>query len=88
MNSRGHDKPRGRGTALAGREEGAVQRRTDRDIKVGVINHNHGVLAAHFQLNLLAAGGAINGNLSAGGNRAGEADSSNVLMFDDPCADF
>ena len=48
-----HDQARGRGAALAGGEEGAVDGAFDRDLQVGVVEHDERVLAAHLELHLL-----------------------------------
>ena len=53
MDALGDDQARGGGAALAGREEGAVDGAFDRRLEVGVVEHDHRVLAAHFELELL-----------------------------------
>ena len=48
-----HDQARGGRAALAGREEGAVGGALDRDLQIGVVEHDERVLAAHLELHLL-----------------------------------
>ena len=48
----GDDQPRRGGAALAGGEEGAVDGAVDRDVEVGVVEHDERVLAAHLELEL------------------------------------
>ena len=64
----GHDQARGRRAALAGGEEGAVDGAFDRDLQVGVVEHDQRVLAAHLELHLLHRIGADAGcgDLAAG----------------------
>ena len=88
MDAGGDDQARRRGAALSCREKRAVQACADRDIEIGVVDNDHRVLAAHFQLHLLAARGAIDGDLAAGGDRSGEAHGGDVLMLDNTCADL
>ena len=46
----------------------------DRDVEVGVVEHDHRVLAAHLELQLGHARDRLGGDRAAGGDRAGEAD--------------
>ena len=70
-----HDQPRRGRAALAGGEERAVDGAFDRDLQVGVVEHDQRVLAAHLELELLhrLARDAGRGDLPAGRDRAGEA---------------
>ncbi len=56
-----HNDAAGRGAALSGGAEGAPQRAFEREIEVGVVEHNHRILAAKFEramLEALGRGGA------------------------------
>ena len=77
----GHDQARGGRAALAGREEGAVDGAFDRDLEIGVVEHDQRILAAHLELHLLHRVGRDAGcaTLRAGGDRAGEGDRVDVL---------
>ena len=84
----GDDQARGRRAALAGGEEAAVQRRVHRDVQVGVVEHDHRILAAHLQLELGHARDAGLRDALAGGHRAGEADRVDALVVQQHLAHF
>ena len=75
------DEARRRRAALAGLVEGAVEGGRDRDVEIGIVQHDERVLAAHFELELGAARGAGHGDLGAGLDRAGEGDGVHVTRI-------
>ena len=87
MDTRGDDDARGRGAALAGGEECRLRHGLDGDLEVGVIEHDGGVLAAHFELELAANLDRGQSNALAGADRAGEGDGVDVLGFQHGLAD-
>ena len=83
----GHDQARGRGAALPGLEEGAIDRAADRDVEIGVVQHHERVLAAHLELELGEARRAFLCDVPAGVDRAGEAHRGDVRRLEDRLAD-
>ena len=63
-----------RRAALAGRAVAAEQRALDREVDVGVVHHDHRVLAAELQARRLQVAAAQLADLGADRARAGEAD--------------
>src|SRR4051812_6212550 len=73
VNSFSDDEPAGSRAALSGREERALQRHVHRDVEVRVIEHHLRVLAAHLELHLCEARGAVLRDALSGGDGAGKA---------------
>ena len=69
-----HDRRAQRRAALAGRAEAAEQRALDREVDVGVVHHDHRVLAAELQARRLRVAARQLADLGADGARAREAD--------------
>ncbi|MNZ78403.1 hypothetical protein D3C78_969720 [compost metagenome] len=87
VDSVGHDQAAGGGAALARGVEAALRRQFHGLVQVGVVEHDLRVLAAHFQLHLLAALHAGGGNAAAHAHRAGETDGRHVGVLDQGVAD-
>ena len=83
----GDDQARGRGAALPGLEEGAVERAAHRDVEIGVVQHHERVLAAHLELELGEARRAFLRDVPAGIDRAREAHGGDVRRLEDRLAD-
>ena len=84
----GDDEARRGRAALAGGEEGAVQRRVHRHVQIGVVEHHHRILAAHFQLELGHARDTGLRDALAGGHRAREADRVHAFVVQQHLAHF
>src|SRR3990172_7959865 len=66
------DHAAGGGAALAAGAEGAPDGALDREVDVGVVEDDDGVLAAHLQVDALAGGAAVGGDLAPDLKGAGE----------------
>lgn len=78
VNAFGDDQARGRGAALAGREEAGIGGGFDGNREVGVIKNDHRVLAAHFQLELTVMFDRGGGDAFSRASRAGKRDGGEV----------
>ncbi len=75
------------GAALAGREERGVEHAIDRDVEVGVGEHDGRVLAAHLELHAREALGADPRDARADAIGAGERDGAHRRVRDERRAD-
>ena len=73
-----------RRAALAGRAVAAEQGALDREVDVGVVHHDHRVLAAELQARRLQVAAAQLADLRADRARAGEADLVDEALLDRP----
>ncbi len=71
----------GGGAALAGGAEGAPERAVEREIEIGVVEHDHGVLAAHLKRHLLEGGRGLLCHQRAHFARSGKADGTDIGML-------
>ena len=84
----GHDEPRRRRAALAGREERALHRARSTAVgEVGVVEHDERVLAAHLELHLRHPRDRLGRDRAPGRHRAGEAERRDVGVVDQRLAD-
>src|SRR5271167_792523 len=68
------------GTTLTRGAVGAPQNALDGKIKVGIIHHDHSILATHLQRYSFERLRGLNGNVAARGSGAGEGDNRDVGM--------
>ncbi len=85
--SLGHDQARGRGAALSGLEESAVDRAIHGNAEIGVIQHHERVLAAHLELELGKPSRALLRDVLAGIDGSGEAHRGDVGRIQKRLAD-
>ena len=76
-----HDDAAGRGAALAGGAEAAPDAAFDGKIEVGVVQHDHGILAAQFQRAMLEALGGGGANDAPDCGRTGQRDGADFGML-------
>src|SRR6266852_2871175 len=76
-----HDDATGRGAALAGGAESAPESAFDGEVEVGIVEHDHGVLAAEFQGTMLKGFGGGGADDAAHFGRAGQRDSAYIAML-------
>src|ERR1700737_2786141 len=74
--------PGGGGAVLAGVEVPGAGDALGRRIDIGVVEYDHGRLAAELQVNLLEVGGRRLGDFDAGGNAAGDGDHPGCFVGD------
>jgi hypothetical protein len=67
-----HDETARRGAALSGGAERAPEHAVERQIQVGVVEHDHGILAAHFEREALVHAAADLADDASGVRRSGE----------------
>ena len=77
------DQPAGGGAALAGGAERAPEHALERQVEVGVVHHDHRVLAAHLERQPLVHPAADLADAGAGLRRAGERDDRHVRVLDE-----
>jgi len=70
VNAGGDDQPRGRSTALAGREKRTVDGAIHRDFEISIVEHQQRILAAHLQGEFLQVLGGFDGEFFADVGRA------------------
>ena len=78
-----HDDAAGGGAALAGGAERAPQRAVEREIEIRVVEHDHGVLAAHLQRAGLEAARQRLADDAPDFGRSGEGDGADLGMLDE-----
>ena len=83
-----HDDAAGRGAALSGRAERSPQRAFQREIEIGVVEHDHRILAAEFQRAVLEALRRFLSDDAAHGCRSRERNRAHIRMLDHRRADF
>jgi len=83
-----HDDAAGRGAALSGGAEGAPEAAFDGEVEVGVVEHDHGILAAEFERAMFEALGGRRAYDSADRRRAGERDGADDGMLGERRSDF
>ena len=83
-----HDDAAGRSAALAGGAERSPERAFDGEIEVGVVEHDHGILAAEFQRAMLETLGGDAADDAAYSRRSGQRNGANVGMLGDRRSDF
>ena len=77
------------GAPLSGRAESTPEHALERQVEVGVVHHDHRVLAAHFERDSLVHPPAGLGNGRAGRSGTGEGDERNVgMLHQRPTRDF
>src|SRR5512134_97769 len=77
-----HDQPAGGGAALSGGAEGAPQDAVERQVQVGVVHHDHGVLAAHLERQPLVHPAAGLADPAPGVGGPGERDERHFRVLD------
>ena len=83
-----HDDAAGRGAALSGGAERAPESAFDGEVEVGVVEHDHRILAAEFERAMLEGLGRRGAHDSADFRRAGERDGADHRMLGQRRADF
>ncbi|SEK09162.1 hypothetical protein SAMN05216550_117123 [Paraburkholderia tropica] len=81
-----HVEPRARRADLAVIEEDRARRAFDRALRIAVVEHDHGALAAEFERNALQIARALLADDAAHFGRAGERDLVDVRMAHECCA--
>ena len=77
------DDAAGGGAALAGGAEGSPERAVEGEVEVGVVEDDHGVLAAHLERAGLEVGGGGLSDDAADFAGSGEGDGADAGMLDD-----
>ncbi len=87
VNPFGHHEPGRRGAALAGRVESALDRALDRDVEIGIVEHQERVLPAHLQLHFGVALRSREKDVVSRLDGPGEADRVDVGRGDEDFTD-
>ena len=83
-----HDDAAGRGAALSGGAERAPEPAFDSQFEIGIVEHDHRILAAEFERTVFEALGRRGAHDPADRGRAGERDGADYWMFGERRPDF